>query len=57
MLGELKAVVLLTRMCVENSGEVGADRKDAVFFLACLATERVDQLDRMVQAAMTTAIR
>ncbi len=53
ILGELKAIVLLTRMCVENSGEVDDDRKDAVLFLSCLAHERVAQLDEMVQRALT----
>ena len=52
ILGELKAIVLLTRMCVEDSGEVDSDRKDAVFFLSCLAHDRVDQLDGMVQRAL-----
>ena len=51
ILGELKAIVLLTRMCVENSGDVDGDRKDAIFFLSCLTAERVDHLDGMVQQA------
>ena len=51
LLGELKAIVLLTRMCVEHRGEVDADERDAVHFLSCLAHERVEKLDDMVQRA------